>query len=92
LFLIVSLWETKEGASSMRSLAAHRKPWFPKGKQSRALPLHACCCFYVVKTKAQDQGLLKSSIRLLEQYAFKIFDFNKLGLLKSCKDFKSIGN
>jgi heme-degrading monooxygenase HmoA len=25
LFLIVSLWETKEGASSMRLSAAHRK-------------------------------------------------------------------
>jgi len=25
-----------------------------------------------------------------KQYAFKIYDFNKLGLFKSCKDLKSI--
>ncbi len=47
---------------------------------------HTALWFYYVKPQplskilnALDQAHLKSSIRLLEQYAFKIFDFNKLG-------------
>jgi len=39
---------------------------FPKGKQSRASPLHACCCFYCVKTKeAQDCFLCAAKRRIL---------------------------
>jgi hypothetical protein len=35
--------------------------WFPKSLLKSS---HACCCFYVVKTKkAQNQGLLVSLIR-----------------------------
>ncbi len=41
-----------------------RKALACKGKALDCFPLgnHACCCFYCVKTKAQDQGHLKSSI------------------------------
>jgi len=57
-------------------------------------------CFYVVKTTTTKKSAAiiyafsfpyrRFAAKGKEQYAFKIFDFNKLTLLKSCKDFKSI--
>ena len=44
-------WQVKRFVMLVQStrLFPFGKPWFPVGKQSSALRLHACSCFYVVK-------------------------------------------
>jgi hypothetical protein len=50
-----------QGIRAFFKIENFKKDCHPKGD-------HACCCFYCVKTKAQDQGLLKS-VRSLFLYA-----------------------